>query len=78
MTEPMDNNPGDSSSESDISDPWSLVDRDSCDETAGVNSVVGSVCGELSDGESLEVIDEESHHDCECKYDYIRYMSLEL
>ncbi|KAJ9598865.1 hypothetical protein L9F63_026599 [Diploptera punctata] len=59
----MDNNPGDSSSESEISDPWSLVDRDSCDENSGVNSGVGSVCGELSDGESLEVIDEEDQHE---------------
>ena len=27
----MENNPGDSSSESDIADPWSIIDRDSCE-----------------------------------------------
>jgi len=62
----MENNPGDSSSESDIADPWSIIDRDSCEpEDILVDRVVkdsDSISGEPSDGESLEVIDEEEKH----------------
>jgi len=67
----MENNLGDSSSESDITDPWSIIDRDSCQsEDILVDRVVkdtDSVSGEPSDGESLEVIDEEEKHEDECK-----------
>jgi hypothetical protein len=67
----MENNPGDSSSESDIADPWSIIDRDSFEqEDLLVDCVVkdtDSLNGEPSDGESLEVIDEEGKQDDECK-----------
>lgn len=71
----MENNPGDSSSESDTADPWSIIDRDSCEpEDILVARVVtrvvkdsDSISGEPSDGESLEVIDEEEKHEDECK-----------
>jgi hypothetical protein len=67
----MENNLGDSSSESDITDPWSIIDRDSCEpEDILVDSVVNdrdSISGEPSDGESLEVIDEEEKQEDECK-----------
>ena len=67
----MENNPGDSSSESDIADPWSIIDRDSCEpEDILVDRVVkdtDSISGEPSDGESLEVIDEEEKHEDGCK-----------
>jgi hypothetical protein len=67
----MENNLGDSSSESDIADPWSIIDRDSCEpEDILVDSLVkdrDSVSEEPSDGESLEVIDEEEKHEDECK-----------
>lgn len=67
----MENNPGDSSSESDIADPWSIIDRDSCEpEDILVDRVVkdtDSISGEPSDGESLEVIDEEEKHEDEYK-----------
>lgn len=67
----MENNPGDSSSESDVSDPWSIIYNDSCEvEDIPVYSNVkdrDSLSGEPSDGESLEVIDEEENHDDECK-----------
>jgi len=67
----MENNPGDSSSESDITDPWSIIDRDSCEPgDILVDRVVkdtDSISGEPSDGESLEVIDEEEKHEDECK-----------
>jgi len=66
----MENNPGDSSSESDITDPWSIIDRDSCEpEDILVDRVVkdtDSISGDPSDGESLEVIDEEEKHEDEC------------
>lgn len=67
----MENNPGDSSSESDTADPWSIIDRDSCEpEDILVDRVVkdtDSISGDPSDGESLEVIDEEEKHEDECK-----------
>lgn len=67
----MENNPGDSSSESDVSDPWSIIYNDSFEvEDIPVYSNVkdrDSLSGEPSDGESLEVIDEEENHDDECK-----------
>lgn len=67
----MENNPGDSSSESDVADRWSIIDRESCEpEDLLVDRVVkdtDSTSGEPSDGESLEVIDEEEKHEDECK-----------
>jgi len=61
----MENNPGDSSSESDITDPWSIIDRDSCEPEDRVKDT-DSISGDPSDGESLEVIDEEEKHEDEC------------
>jgi hypothetical protein len=66
----MENNPGDSSGESEIADPWSIIDRDSCElEDILVDRVkdTDSISGEPSDGESLEVIDEGEKHEDECK-----------
>jgi hypothetical protein len=67
----MENNPGDSSSESDISDPWSIIYSDLCEtEDVPLYSTVkdtDSISEEASDGESLEVIDEEEKHSDECK-----------
>jgi hypothetical protein len=67
----METNPGDSSSESDLSDTWSIIYSDSCEaEGVPVYSNVKdreSISGEPSDGESLEVIDEEEKHGDECK-----------
>ncbi|XP_069693006.1 uncharacterized protein [Periplaneta americana] len=63
----MEQNPGDSSSESDISDPWSIIDRDSCEPEEIPRDISSkdkdSVSGEPSDGESLEVIEEEGKHE---------------
>jgi len=66
----MENNNGDSSSESDISDPWSIIDRSSCEPEVPGDSTVrdrDSISEEPSDGESLEVIDEEEKRENECK-----------
>jgi hypothetical protein len=67
----MENHPGDSSSESDISDPWSIINSDLCEaEDMPVYITVKDrdiINGEPSDGESLEVIDEDEKHGDDCK-----------
>lgn len=67
----MENNRTDNSSESDISDSWSIIGTDSCEpQDIPVDSSVidgDSISGEPSDGESLEVIDEDEKDQDECK-----------
>jgi hypothetical protein len=63
----MENNPADSSSESDVSDTWSVINNDPIephDIPADTSVIDGnSNSGEPSDGESFEVIDEEEEKD---------------
>lgn len=67
----MENNPTDNSNESDISDSWLILGSDICEpQDIPVDSSVidgDSISGEPSDGESLEVIDEEEKDQDECK-----------